>query len=422
MMSLNTGSPRLPRAVRRLLLGACLAGAALVGLPSMASAASTCTYLPDTQVVRVLDGSGFGASLRITRSGQSIAVADGTATRLCGGATVFNTSRISVTATEGQNQGSMIIDNSGGPLAPGSFAESDGTSEIEVLINTARVGLNRLSVIGTPGSDTFRVGAQTRDDVGGPLTNRVMVGPDADTDMLVFDTGLSTPGFVNAIGVDGGGGDDFISGRGGYPASFPLAASAHLDLNGQGGRDTLVDGLSFDFLNGGSENDTLFSADGNPTGFADSNNGGDGFDSATANSNDGLFNVEHVSLAEVGRLRLSPAVVAARPGTLARLQLRWTHPEAWRRLRNVEVRLYRGTERVGTIAMSPRRERIESHGKVRLARGASAVTHRGKAVIARLALRVPKAMAGEQLRVDVEATDHDGRHQLEPSAGLITIK
>jgi hypothetical protein len=43
-------------------------------------------------------------------------------------------------------------------------------------------------------------------------------------------------------------------------------------------------------------------------------------------------------------------------------------------------------------------------------------------VIARLAVRVPKAMAGERLRVDVEATDRDGRHQLEPSAGLITIK
>jgi hypothetical protein len=124
----------------------------------------------------------------------------------------------------------------------------------------------------------------------------------------------------------------------------------------------------------------------------------------------------------VGRLRLSPAVVKARAGRVAHLRLRWTHPEAWRQLRTVEVRLHRGTDRAATIAISPRSERIQSHGKVRLVRRACAVTHRGTAVIARLAVRVPKAMAGERLRVDVEATDRDGRHQLEPSAGLITIK
>jgi hypothetical protein len=123
----------------------------------------------------------------------------------------------------------------------------------------------------------------------------------------------------------------------------------------------------------------------------------------------------------VGRLRLSPAVVKAQAGKVAHLRLRWTRPKAWRQLRSVVVRLYRGTDRAATIAISPRSERIRSRGSVRLVRGASVVTHRGKAVIARLAVRLPKAMAGEGLRVDVEATDRDGHRQVEPSAGLIKI-
>jgi hypothetical protein len=123
----------------------------------------------------------------------------------------------------------------------------------------------------------------------------------------------------------------------------------------------------------------------------------------------------------VGRLRLSPAAVKAQAGKVAHLRMRWTHPTAWRQLRSVEVRLYRGIDRSATIAISPRSERIRSQGSVRLIRGASLITHRGKAVIARLAVRLPKAMAGEQLRVDVEATDRDGHRQLERSAGLITI-
>jgi hypothetical protein len=123
----------------------------------------------------------------------------------------------------------------------------------------------------------------------------------------------------------------------------------------------------------------------------------------------------------VGRLRLSPDVADARAGKVAHLQLRWKHPEAWRQLRSVEVRLHRGADRVGTIAISPRSERIRSRGDVRLVRRASSVAHRGKSVIARLAVRLPKTMAGQRLRVDVEATDRDGRHQLERGAGLIKI-
>ena len=409
-MSLTTCSPRRPRAVgRRLVIGACVAGAALIGLPSMASAASSCAFNANAlfPTVEVVDGSGGGAPVRIVRSGQSIAIVDGVVgsgtPRVCGNANIFNTMRVHVTSNENPISGGdgIVIDTSQGALAPGFGDESDGIRELEVLIN--KPGSTNLHLHGTPGPDIFRIGAG----------NKIMIGPDADNDISLFD------GSALFTNVFGGGGDDYISGRGGYPLSSPAAFPNFLRLFGGAGNDTLVDGLSFDELDGGSENDTLYSVDGNPTG--DRVFGGAGFDTATIDKGDGTSGLEQVSSASVGRLRLSPAVVKVKAGKVARLEMSWTHPKAWKELRNVDVRIYRGADRVGTIALTPKPERIRSQGEVDLVRNASGVTHRGKAVIARLAVRLPNTMTDEQLRVDVEATDRDGRHQLEPSAGLIKI-
>ena len=122
----------------------------------------------------------------------------------------------------------------------------------------------------------------------------------------------------------GGGGDDYISGRGGYPLSSPAAFPNFLRLFGGAGNDTLVDGLAFDELDGGSENDTLYGVDGNPK-AGDLVFGGAGFDTATIDKGDGTSGLEQVSSASVGRLRLSPAVVKVKAGKLARLEMSWTH-------------------------------------------------------------------------------------------------
>jgi len=42
-------------------------------------------------------------------------------------------------------------------------------------------------------------------------------------------------------------------------------------------------------------------------------------------------------------------------------------------------------------------------------------------VTAKLAVRLPESLAGRRLRVDVQATDAQGRTQLEPGAGLIRV-
>ena len=51
----------------------------------------------------------------------------------------------------------------------------------------------------------------------------------------------------------------------------------------------------------------------------------------------------------------------------------------------------------------------------------SKLSHHGKWVTAKLALRLPKSLAGEDLRVDVRATDSDGQRQLERGAGTIEL-
>src|SRR3712207_5912245 len=84
------GAPmHLARAIRRLALAATVTGTTLVAASGVAGAAtSTCTYEPDASpVARVTVADVSGSSeLRILRSGQFIAIADGggAAPNFCG--------------------------------------------------------------------------------------------------------------------------------------------------------------------------------------------------------------------------------------------------------------------------------------------------------------------------------------------------
>ena len=107
---------------------------------------------------------------------------------------------------------------------------------------------------------------------------------------------------------------------------------------------------------------------------------------------------------QVGKLSLK-----ARGSTV---DVSWTHPKAWKKLRSVTVRVLDEEREIGTVKINPRAERLVASGAVELG-GKSALRHQGKTVSARLALRVDEAFAGRKLAFQVEAVDVDGRRQVE---------
>jgi hypothetical protein len=397
----------------RLALAAAVSGAAISATPALANAASTCTYSPNSLPARVevFDGGG-SQRLTIARSGQFIAIRDGfTAAKLCpgptGNATVTNTDQIVVhgTTVRLEDSNEFMVDQTQGRFAPGKTAEPDGVSEIETIIDTDGVLDGRrmlLAVFGTAGPDTMRVSS------GGG----VMLGSDADVDIRARN--------ATDVSIQGLGGSDFRSGRGGVPASSPAPATTHVTMFGQDGDDTLVDGpLSGDQLQGAAGDDTLFSHDFQPF---DANFGGEGFDQATidARDNGGPPDIERTHLIAVGRLKLAPAAVTAHAGEPARVTLAWKHPKAWKQLRSLKLRASDAGNEVATITIDPARGRISDRGAI-TATSRSKVAHRGMTVTADLHLRPSEKLAGRTLHLAVQATDAHGRTQLEPLAGRLTV-
>ena len=191
-----------------------------------------------------------------------------------------------------------------------------------------------------------------------------------------------------------------------------------LFLNGGPGSDQLIGGFNQDDLNGGSEDDVFHAIDGTD----DVIFGGPGFDTANADKIDRFTDkVELRHIAPIGRLKLAPRVLKAEAGMISRLKVAWMHPQSWRELRKLEVRLYDGKQAVGMINARPAAGRVSGTGVVELMDG-SKVGHHGKWVTAKLAMDVPKSLAGRDLRVDVKATDIHGHGQLERAAGTIRVR
>jgi hypothetical protein len=392
--------------LRRLALAAVVCGAAITATPALANAASTCSYTPDPLRPRVdvFDGTGSGR-LDIMRSGQFIAITDFPNTpKLCAGptgfATVANTDLIHVHGNTGIGFNGFYVNQSQGALAPGKAPEADGVPEIETIIDTNGAAME-LGVFGTPAPETMRVSA-----AGG-----VMLGSDADVDVRARG--------ATHVFLQGGGGSDFLSGRGGFPASSPGPATTKVTMFGEDGDDTLVDGpLLGDQLQGAGGNDTLFSHDFQ---VPDHNFGGDGFDQATIDPRD--FHggdLEKITAVGVGRLKLTPAAVTADAGKPARVDLAWKHPKAWTQLRSLTLRASDAGDVVGKVTIHPASGRISDRGAI-TATSSSKVAHRGKTVTATLDLRPSKKLTGRTLHLAVQATDARGRTQIEPLAGRLTV-
>jgi len=134
----------------------------------------------------------------------------------CGSATVTNTDTIDVSATAG----TLVIDLSGGPFAPGQKAESSGQSEIEF---TGNLGSGTLRIDGSDGADTIAAGAdgvnlnadENADDVDIKLTTvaTMVVNGGNGNDRLTWD-GREGTGSISTISgaFDGGDGNDLLAG------------------------------------------------------------------------------------------------------------------------------------------------------------------------------------------------------------------
>lgn len=219
-----------------------------------------------------------------------------------------------------------------------------------------------------------------------------------------------------------GEGDELIGVRsvlGGAGADTLFAATrpAGIHLDGGAGNDTITGTTQADRLTGGLGRDTLIGRGGNDTLIADEG------DIDRVLCGDGFGDVAFTDTAEqeisgcetrktVGVLRLTPKVMNAEAGQTARLELNWRHPKAWKQLRTIELRVTQRGAPVGAITVRPRGKRIAASGALQLDDAASRLTNEGKTVRARLGIKLADGLAGERLKVEVEATDMRGARQL----------
>jgi hemolysin type calcium-binding protein len=185
-------------------------------------------------------------------------------------------------------------------------------------------------------------------------------------------------------------------------------------IEGTEGADTLIGGPGGDQLAGFGGDDHLLARDGQ----SDTVDCGLQTDTVEVDSIDNFGNCENGT---IGVLRLAPKALRARAGETAKLKLSWRHPQGWKQLRSVTLRVYRGKAMVGAVAIATGSRRIESRGAVKLVRRGTRLARKGKTVSARLALRLDRKLAGRRLRLDVEAKDVAGARQLERGAGSIRV-
>jgi Ca2+-binding RTX toxin-like protein len=219
--------------------------------------------------------------------------------------------------------------------------------------------------------------------------------------------------------------DELIGGRGGDTLTQDPASDAFIYLVGGQGVDTLTGGRGGDTIDGGpGSGENLLGREGNDQIFARDGEfdlvgcGSGTGDTAELDGSDAFSGCEN---RPVGKLRLASKAVRAKAGEVARLELRWRHPEAWRKLAKVELRLLDGGRQVGEVVLRPAGKRMAADGAVALVRKASRMRAAGKAVVARLALKLDAGLAGRKLRLDVEATGRDGSRQVERAAGTIRV-
>jgi hypothetical protein len=273
----------------------------------------------------------------------------------------------------------------------------------------------KLTVTGTPGNDTIVIAHVN------PTSNNVGSGSISVNGKLVpgVNEGARLTFVVNALG-----GNDQITEQ--FPATTqPLYGSSTLD-GGEGDdvitaafrSDLLVGGPGADVLDGGAGDDQLATRDG----ARDVLHGGLGIDAAQSD----LTNVDAIDGVEtidaqpaVGRVHLTPGTVRAKAGKATRLKVSWTHPTSWRELKMINLKIFDGATPLGNVYVRMSDQRVTGHGALTLV--SSSLTRHGKTASARLRVRVPRSLAGANLRLAVEAADVHGHLQEVPAAGELRV-
>ena len=213
-----------------------------------------CSYNAATKAVTAGLATGGTATLAVV-GGE---IRFGATPTACGAATTANTDSITINGTAGAVE-RLTVDQTGGALAPGVGAESNGIAEIELAINLGDA-TDQIVFQGTTGADALAIG-----------TKGVSFNSDTDVDVTIAP-------MPNAIELIGGEGDDILTARGGYGSGQVFVGS--VILRGDAGADTLTGSNLDDLIVGGAGNDSITGYSGN-----DDLRGEDGADQL--NGNDG---------------------------------------------------------------------------------------------------------------------------------------
>ena len=168
-----------------------------------------------------------------------------------------------------------------------------------------------------------------------------------------------------SVGLDGaddgeaGEGDELVdvgTVRGGSGADTMFSANRRfgITLDGGAGDDKVIGTAQNDRLTGGPGRDFVFGDSGSDRLFTDD------FDIDRVLCGDGLTDVARTDTAEeeisgcetverVGKLALAPKALTAEAGETARLRLSWTHPQSWRKLHAITLKLRTRDRVVGRL-------------------------------------------------------------------------
>jgi Ca2+-binding RTX toxin-like protein len=215
-----------------------------------------CAY--DAQSKAVTATMPTGGEATLTVAGGEIRF--GATPIACGTATTANTDSIAVGGPAGSTE-RLVVDQLGGNFAPGATPETTGIAEIELAFDLGDAA-DQVVVIGGAGNDTLAAGL-----------NGLSMNSDGDLDVTFAQ-------FPSTIELRGGGGVNFLSGRGGfgagleYPGRLVLVAGDLGDeINGAGQDDLVIGGAGNDTVQGFAGNDTIHGNGGD-----DFLNGSDGND------------------------------------------------------------------------------------------------------------------------------------------------